>query len=508
MCAYNRVNGVPNCADYNLLSKTARGKWGFQGYIVSDCYAVAQLHDNQGYAKSPEDAVADVLKAGMDVDCGGYVSNHTKSAIKQKKLGESEIDRALGNLFSVRMRLGLFNGNPLKLPYGNIGSDKVCSKEHQDLALEAAREGIVLLKNSVKFLPLKKSKTRSLAVVGHNADEPQTILGSYKGLPCNIVTPLQALQKYVKKVRHHRGCDTAGCTSASIDKAVRIARVVDHVVLIIGLDQTQEREGLDRLNLVLPGKQQELIRKVAKAAKKPVVLVILSGGPIDITFAKNDNKIGSILWAGYPGEAGGTALAEIIFGDYNPGGRLPVTWYPQDFTKVQMVDMRMRSEPSSGYPGRTYRFYGGKKVFEFGYGLSYTNYSYNFISVSRTNITFYKRKSNLNSYILVSDLGTELCENSKFWVTIGVENTGMMAGRHPVLVFAKQAKLGNGKPLKQLVGFQSVKLNAKAKAEIKYELNPCEHLTRANEDGSMVIDEGLYYFIVGSEEYPLTVIVA
>lgn len=185
-----------------------------------------------------------------------------------------------------------------------------------------------------------------------------------------------------------------------------------------------------------------------------------------------------------------------------------MTWYPQDFTKVQMVDMRMRSEPSSGYPGRTYRFYGGKKVFEFGYGLSYTNYSYNFISVSRTNITFYKRKSNLNSYILVSDLGTELCENSKFWVTIGVENTGMMAGRHPVLVFAKQAKLGNGKPLKQLVGFQSVKLNAKAKAEIKYELNPCEHLTRANEDGSMVIDEGLYYFIVGSEEYPLTVIVA
>lgn len=127
------------------------------------------------------------------------------------------------------------------------------------------------------------------------------------------------MQKYVKKVRHHRGCDTAGCTSASIDKAVRIARVVDHVVLIIGLDQTQEREGLDRLNLVLPGKQQELIRKVAKAAKKPVVLVILSGGPIDITFAKNDNKIGSILWAGYPGEAGGTALAEIIFGDYNPG---------------------------------------------------------------------------------------------------------------------------------------------------------------------------------------------
>ncbi|KAF2296799.1 hypothetical protein GH714_002066 [Hevea brasiliensis] len=466
MCAYNLVNGVPNCADYNLLSKTARGKWGFQGYIVSDCDSVALLHDEQGYAKSPEDAIADVLKAGMDVDCGNYMLNHTKSAIKQKKLAESEIDRALGNLFSVRMRLGLFNGNPLKLPYGNIGPDQVCSKEHQDLALEAAREGIVLLKNSVKLLPLGKSKTRSLAVIGHNADEPHTLLGNYEGPPCNIVTPLQALHSYVKNVRHHRGCGTAGCTSASIDKAVKIAKLVDYVVLIMGLDQTQEREGLDRLDLVLPGKQQELITEVAKAAKKPVVLVILSGG-----------------------------------------GRLPVTWYPQDFTKVPMTDMRMRPEPSSGYPGRSYRFYEGKKVFEFGYGLSYSNYSYKFISVAKNNIYFYKRKSNPNSYILVSELGTKLCEKSKFWVTIGVENIGTMAGKHPVLFFVKQAKLGNGKALKQLVAFQSVKLNAKEKAEIKYELNPCEHLSTANEDGSMVIDDGLYYLIVGSEEYPISVIV-
>lgn len=256
----------------------------------------------------------------MDVNCGSFLQKHTKAAVKQKKLPESEIDRALHNLFSVRMRLGLFNGNPTTQPFGKIGADVVCSPAHQVLALQAAQDGIVLLKNSHGLLPLPKSKSVSLALIGPNANSAKTLLGNYADPSCRSITPLQALQNYVEKTVYYPGCDTVACSSASsIDKAVNIAKGADHVVLMMGLDQTQEKEELDRVDLVLPGRQQELITRVAEAAKKPVILVLLCGGPVDITFAKYDRNIGSILWAGYPGEAGAVALAEVIFGDHNPG---------------------------------------------------------------------------------------------------------------------------------------------------------------------------------------------
>ncbi|KAM3688334.1 hypothetical protein ACJW31_10G141600 [Castanea mollissima] len=506
MCAYNRVNGVPACADFNLLSLTARGKWGFNGYIVSDCDAVKIMFDSHGYTKTPEDAVVDVLKAGMDLNCGSYLREHTKQAVEQKKLPVSEIDRALRNIFSIRLRLGLFDGNPAKLPYGNIGPDQVCSKKHQALALEAAQNGIVLLKNPDRLLPLPKSKTLSLAVIGPNANAPKTLLGNYAGVPCKSISPLQALQSYVKNTIYHPGCDNVECATATIDEAVKIAKEVDYVVLIMGLDQTQERESHDRVHLELPGKQQELVTNVARVAKKPVVLVLLSGGPIDISSAKDDRTIGSILWAGYPGEAGGIALANIIFGEHNPGGRLPVTWYPQDFVKVPMTDMRMRSDPSSGYPGRSYRFYKGETVFEFGYGLSYSKYAYEVSSITKS-VLHLNQSSTVADYKLVSELGQDLCDKKKFSVKVGVKNQGEMAGKHTVLLFLRKAKPSNGSPIKQLLGFHSIFLKAGERAEVEFELSPCHHLSRANEAGLMVMEPGLHFLVVGDEEYPLTTIV-
>ncbi|KAF2291522.1 hypothetical protein GH714_025105 [Hevea brasiliensis] len=246
----------------------------------------------------------------------------------------------------------------------------------------------------------------------------------------------------------------------------------------MGLDQTQEREELDRVDLVLPGKQQDLIINVAKSAKNPIILVLLSGGPVDVSFAKNDKNIGSILWAGYPGEAGGIALAEIIFGDHNPGGRLPMTWYPQEFVKVPMTDMRMRPDYSSGYPGRTYRFYKGQNVFEFVHVIDNSD------SVRST---------------LVSELGTEFCKESEFSVRVGVENQGEMAGKHPVLLFVRQARHGNGRPRKQLIGFKSVILSAGERAEIEFELSPCEHFSRVNEVGLKAMEEGTHFLVVGGD---------
>ncbi|EYU23220.1 hypothetical protein ABFS82_03G018800 [Erythranthe guttata] len=509
MCAYNLVNGVPNCADYDLLTKTARGKWGFKGYITSDCDAVSLIYEKQHYAKSPEEVVADVLKAGMDVNCGDYLANHTKSAVEKGKVSESDIDRALHNLFSVRMRLGLFNGNPSELPYGNLSRNNICTRKHQDLALEVARDGIVLLKNSANLLPLSKSKTESLAVIGPNANVSKTLLGNYAGRPCKTITPLQGLTNYVERIGFHKGCETINCTSIDSSEAVRIAESADYVVLVMGLNQDREREELDREDLVLPGKQQKLIKRVAKAAKRPVILVLLCGGPVDISFAKNNRKIGGILWAGYPGEAGGKAIAEIIFGDHNPGGRLPITWYPKDFIEVPMTDMRMRPDPWSGFPGRTYRFYQGEKVFEFGYGLSYSKFSYKFVYVSRSKLDL-KRLSTTErnpEYVPVSDIITKSCEEAKFLAIVSVKNEGDMAGKHSVLLFVRHDEAGNGSPVKQLVGFQTVRLNAKEKTNVEFEINPCQHFARASEDGTMVIESGARRLTVGDrEEYRFSVI--
>ncbi|KAK6130704.1 hypothetical protein DH2020_035558 [Rehmannia glutinosa] len=497
MCAYNRVNGVPTCADYNLLTETARQQWGFQGYIASDCDAVAIMHDQQGYAKEPEDAVADVLKAGMDVNCGSYLKKYTKSAVAKNKDLVLDIDRALVNLFSIRMRLGLFNGDPKNLKYGKIDSNQVCSKNHLDLALESAKSGIVLLKNDAGLLPFPKYQNISLAVIGPNANTSTTFLGNYEGLPCRNITILQALEKYYSiSSKYHRGCNFVNCTSASVDEAVDVAKRADYVVLVMGLDQTAEREKYDRLELGLPGNQENLVTSVANAAKRPVVLVLLCGGPVDVSFAKENPKIGSILWAGYPGEAGGIAVAETL---------LPVTWYPKDFIKVPMTDMRMRPDPSTGYPGRTYRFYDGPTVFEFGYGLSYTKYSYEFISVSH-NKSFINSSGSFRS-VSVSELGRQSCDTMIFSAKLKVNNDGEMDGKHPVLLFVRGKNGGNnGKPGKRLVGFQSVSLGSGESQEIEFVVSPCEHFSHGDENGVMVVEEGGFYLVLGDEECSINVV--
>lgn len=188
---------------------------------------------------------------------------------------------------------------------------------------------------------------------------------------------------------------------------------------------------------------------------------------------------------------------------FDTGGRLPVTWYPSDFTKIPMTDMRMRPEPTSGYPGRTYRFYTGEKVFEFGDGLSYSNYSYEFQSVTQNKLDI--NQPSTTGPRFVSELGTEFCEASQFSATVVVKNEGWVGGKHPVLLFVKPANATHGRPIKQLVGFQSVNLDAGKSASVTFMLNPCEHLSSANKDGSMIIEIGSYLLVVGDKEYPITV---
>ncbi|KAK6151085.1 hypothetical protein DH2020_016017 [Rehmannia glutinosa] len=289
------------------------------GYITSDCDAVATIYEDQKYTKTPEDAVAAALRAGTDINCGTYMSRHMKSAIDQGKVLEEDIDRALLNLFSVQLRLGLFDGEPESNPFRKLGPQDVCTSEHRKLALEAARQGIVLLKNEQKFLPLDKRIISSLAIIGPLANSTN-LGGGYTGVPCNPTSILEGLKEYVNNIYHAAGCQDVPCnSSADFAEAVSVAKQAEYVVIVVGLDLSQETEDHDRYSLLLPGHQKELVIAVATVSRKPLILVLTGGGPIDVSFAVGDPRIGSILWIGYPGESGGTALSEIIFGHYNPG---------------------------------------------------------------------------------------------------------------------------------------------------------------------------------------------
>ncbi|CAN5965609.1 unnamed protein product [Sphagnum jensenii] len=511
MCSYNRVNGVPTCADYNFLTETVRNTWGLDGYIVSDCDAVKVMHESIDYAFTAEDAVADALNAGLDLNCGSYLSTYTQSAIGVGKVNSSRIDAALYNLFLVRMRLGMFDG-PTNQTYGSLGPGDVCSDAHQELAVEAARQGIVLLKNRNQTLPLYRGGQTTLAVIGPNANASHVMLGNYAGVPCKYITPLQGLVLLgigdYDKVHYAPGClDTACADIDHIPHATEVASRADAVVLVVGLTQEQEAEFHDRKTLLLPGHQQDLISAVAGSVLpgRPVVLVVMSGGPVDISFAKADSRIQSILWVGYPGQAGGQAITEIIFGDHNPGGRLPVSWYPEMYTHIDMADMRMRPDNSSGYPGRTYRFHTGPMIYPFGYGLSYTTFAHQFASAPSA-VTVPTLQEQMcgsdggpSGKLLCSEKDRGTCKNSMFTVSVIVQNLGDRGGNHQVLLFSSPPRAGvNGAPLKQLLDFQSVYLSPGAQRELVFSIDPCRHLSRVKEDGSHLLDAGAHVFRVGA----------
>ncbi|XP_041989361.1 putative beta-D-xylosidase [Salvia splendens] len=225
------------------------------------------------------------------------------------------------------MRLGMFDGEPSSHPYGNLGPNDVCSPPHQELALEAARQGIVLLKNQGPVLPLSTRKHQPIALIGPNSYVTLTMIGNYAGVACGYTTPLQGIRKYARAI-HQPGCANVACVSdALFGGAIEAARTADATVMVMGLDQSVEAEFKDRTGLLLPGRQRELISKVAAASKGPTILVLMTGGAVDVSFAKHDPKIGAIVGAGYPGQAGGAATADILFGAHNPGGKLPMTWY-------------------------------------------------------------------------------------------------------------------------------------------------------------------------------------
>ncbi|CAH8280804.1 unnamed protein product [Arabidopsis lyrata] len=510
MCSYNQVNGKPTCADPDLLSGVIRGEWKLNGYIVSDCDSVDVLYKNQHYTKTPAEAAAISILAGLDLNCGSFLGQHTEEAVKSGLVNEAAIDKAISNNFLTLMRLGFFDGNPKNQIYGGLGPTDVCTSANQELAADAARQGIVLLKNT-GFLPLSPKSIKTLAVIGPNANVTKTMIGNYEGTPCKYTTPLQGLAGAVSTT-YLPGCSNVACAVADVAGATKLAATADVTVLLIGADQSIEAESRDRVDLNLPGQQQELVIQVAKAAKGPVLLVIMSGGGFDITFAKNDPKIAGILWVGYPGEAGGIAIADIIFGRYNPSGRLPMTWYPQSYVeKVPMTIMNMRPDKSKGYPGRTYRFYTGETVYAFGDGLSYTKFSHSLVKApSLVSLSLEENHVCRSSECQSLDAIGPHCENavsgggSAFEVQIKVRNGGDREGIHTVFLFTTPPAI-HGSPRKHLLGFEKIRLGKMEEAVVRFKVEVCKDLSVVDEIGKRKIGLGKHLLHVGDLKHSLSI---
>lgn len=623
MCAYNRFQNFPCCASPLLLNDILRKEWGFEGYVVSDCWAINDIYAFHKVVPTLVEAAAMAVKAGTDLNCGRCYATLVE-AVKKGLVEEAVIDTAVKRLFGARFRLGMFDP-PELVPYTRIPFSVVDSKEHRELALEAARKSIVLLQNRNDTLPLPKS-LKSIAVIGPNADDVEVLLGNYNGFPGDPITPLRGLKemlephteiiyepgtdwaegipvlrvirseflkpapgdsinglrgeyfnnqnfsgkpvavridpevdfnwweesplpeldddsfsvrwtgwlippesgeyyiggegfnafkiyldhqllasyngehethKVSKKVFLEKGKPVAvkiefihrartarmhllwkRPSADALERAVAAARKAEAVILFLGLSPRLEGEemvvpvpgfkGGDRLTLDLPANQEKLLEEVAGAARgKPVVLVLLNGSPLSINRAVE--LVPAIVEAWYPGQAAGQAVAEVLFGDYNPAGRLPVTFYRSAEDLPEFSDYRME--------GRTYRYFRHEPLFPFGYGLSYTRFTYSGLSLPRS-----------------IKAGEELT------ISVEVKNAGARDGEEVIQVYLSRPDSRSPvNPVRWLAACKRIFLRAGEKQRITLTVRPREMVTYDNQ-GRPMIEPGKLVVSVGGQQ--------
>jgi len=393
MGAYNSVYGQPACASPLLLTDLLRKQWGFDGHVVSDCGAIYDICANHKFTATPAEAAAAAVRAGDDLCCGKDYNSLVR-AVKDGLISETEINTAVGRVLAARFRLGLFDP-PEKVPYAQIPLAQNDTPAHEALALQLARESIVLLKND-DLLPLDRAKIKRIAVIGANANSTSVLLGNYNGTPARPVTILNGIKNAAGtnvSVVYERACplalgqDETGRPDAQTwTRAISSAWMSDVIIYVGGISPQMEGEemkvdyegfnGGDRTQIELPAVQSELL-KALQATGKPVVFVNCSGSAIAMPWEATN--LSAILQAWYPGEQGGRAVADVLFGDVNPAGRLPITFY-QSTADLPAFDNYSMSN-------RTYRYFNGRPDFAFGHGLSYTKFDYNSPTLNGTNFT-------------------------------------------------------------------------------------------------------------------------
>lgn len=480
------------CRYFSFVRET----YHLDGFVVSDCSAVQTIMTGHNYTHTVQDTVAVALHAGTDINCGSFYSEYAQQALDNKTIVEDDIDQALIRAFTVLVRLGYFDPAEQQ-PYRQITKDAVDTNRSRQLALEAAEQGIVLLKNVNKALPLNLNqlKNKTIALIGPTANITQILKGNYNGIAPFLVDPRTALLQYTAdhnvNVSYAYGCHVSDDDQSGFAAAIELARVADIVIFFGGINQSIEAEARDRTYISLPDIQLTLIQQLEKISRSPLHIVMMSGGGLDLSYIRDSNKCASLLWMSYAGQSAGHAITHVLFGQYNPGGRLPITYYPASYVDtVPESDMQMR--PSATSPGRTYKFYRGEAIFEFGYGLSYTTFNYSWINhtIDTTNIS-------IKSLI---DKDEKRYHTQVF--RVNVTNTGEMTGSDVVLAFIippQQSFVDPSPPIKKLFGFQRIFLEINQTSELYFPLN-IRSLLMVAENGSKWLESGSYHILIGKQQ--------
>lgn len=474
MGAYNRLYGEPCCASTLLLERILRGQWGFGGYVVSDCGAICDFHNHHKVTSSAAESAALALKRGCDLNCGDTY-HHLRAAVQAGLVGPEDIDRSLIRLLIARFRLGMFDP-PQMVPYADISPQVVNCDRHKRLAREVARQSFVLLKNENRLLPLNKD-LKCLAVVGPSGYNLDVLHGNYTGFSPTMATFLEGLLQAVPvgtQVNWCMGCEHAGqghINLKELEVAVRDAQVIIAAMGYTPALEGEEAEmmgvvadgGGDRLSIGLPGRQLELLQMLHETGK-PIVLVLTGGSAIELNWAAAN--IPAILMTWYPGEQAGQALADVLFGDYSPSGRLPITFYKSLEQVPPFEDYNMA--------GRTYRFMQDQPLYHFGYGLSYTKFAYSNLRLSRKTIS----------------------KNGQVRVSVDVANVGDRAGDEVVQLYVSDVEASVPVPLQHLEGFAKIHLEPGQKRTVHFTLS-AEQLAAYDEDGQPFVEPGLFNVSVG-----------
>lgn len=494
MSSYNDYDGIPVQGSYYWLTTRLRGEMGFRGYVVSDSDAVEYLYTKHGTAKDMKEAVRQSVEAGLNVRCTFRSPDSfvlpLRELVKEGGLSEEVINDRVRDILRVKFLIGLFDA-----PYQTdlAGADREVEKEENEaIALQASHESVVLLKNADELLPLDINSTKKIAVCGPNANEEGYALTHYGPLAVEVTTVLEGIQEKTKskaEVLYTKGCDLVDAhwpeseiidypltddEQAEIDKAVENARQADVAVVVLGGGQRTCGENKSRTSLDLPGRQLQLLQAI-QATGKPVVLILINGRPLSINWA--DKFVPAILEAWYPGSKGGTALADILFGDYNPGGKLTVT-FPKT---VGQIPFNFPCKPSSqidggknpGPTGNMSRINGA--LYPFGYGLSYTTFEYSDLDITPRVIT----------------------PNESATVRLKVTNTGKRAGDEVVQLYIRDVLSSITTYEKNLAGFQRIHLEPGEALELSFTIDR-KHLELLDADMKWVVEPGDFVLMAGA----------
>ena len=482
MCAYNRVWDEPCCGSSTLLNDLLRKQWGFNGQIVSDCWALDDMWQRHQVVKTEVEAAALAAKAGTNLNCGS-IYHFLPEAVSKGLITESTIDSILQPVLLTRFKLGMFD--PVSLsPWNGLSPDTVNCSMHQKVAYQAALESCVLLQNNNHTLPLNESNLKNIFITGPTAAETDALLGNYNGFSGNLTTVLEGIINHLNPgtmADYSRGCLLSG---DSVFHGFWQAGFADVIIASMGNTRLTEGEdgdamlsnhGGDRVELGLPGNQIEFLRLMReKHPEKPIVVIITGGSAIDVSAIQP--LADAILLAWYPGEEGGNAIADLIFGKENPSGKLPVTLYKSASDLPPFDDYSMQ--------GRTYRYFSGKPLYPFGFGLSYADFEYLSATTKKTK---FSKEEMIN-------------------LTVNIRNNSAVTGTEVIQIYTDYPLSGDEVPMKSLVAFARVEVNPNSSQSVEL-IIPSNHFKLWDDNlNTYKIPEGKFHLMIGSssEDIQLT----